>query len=367
VRFDQLQAERGFSIVELMVATVLGLLLIGGVLQIFLGNRQAQRVEQSVSHIEENGRIAMDLITQDLRLVGYYGCSRSLTGEVVIPGQTLFTVKSSGLTIPVSSDFLSGSLRGFNRNKSGVWSPAFPTDLSGITTARNGSDLLAIYYGQPTGMSLTAPVSDAADIVANNPNKVCIKENSQVLIGNCASTDLITVTNAPSCTAATATIKHAESANSSAALTAGVAAPYDTSAKISQLVEHVYFVAKTGRKTPANQDIYSLFRRDNEGGGVQELIEGVEFMRVLYGEQLDSGNIRYVPANTSGLDWSRVVSIQVGLLTQSFDAVRVDDDGDKYQLLDLEIGASDTDITHSGGRSLRRVYTATVKLRNREW
>ena len=366
MRSNPLVGERGFSIVELMVAMVLGLLLIGGVLQIFLGNRQAQRVEQSVSRIEENGRIAMDLLTEDLRLVGYLGCSRSLNGEVVIPGQTLFSIKAKGLTIPVSADFSSGALRGFVRAAGGAWSPTLPSDLSTITSARNGSDLLAIYYGQPTGMTLTAPISGSANIVANNPNKVCIKQNNPVLIGNCASTDLITVTNAPSCTASTVTLEHGSSGNDSDALSAGVAAPYDRSTKISQLIEHVYFVGKSGRKSPSQQDIYSLFRRDNEGGGVQELIEGVEFMRVLYGEQLGNGNIRYVPANTIDLDWNRVVSVRIGLLAQSFDSVRTDNDADSYQLLDQTIAAEDADITHSGGRSLRRVYTATVKLRNKE-
>lgn len=356
----------GFSLIELMVAMVIGLILIAGVMQIFLGNRQAQRIEQSVSRIEENGRIAMDLISQDMRAAGFYGCSRTLTGEITASGQTIFSIKAAPatFTVPVSNDFLTNSVRGFQRDSGGVWSPVLTTDLNSgsITSARKSSDLVAIYYGQPTAAKLTGNIFATMDVVATS-NGTSISQNSQVLVGNCAATDLITVTNSPAA-GTTITLQHAASGNTSSSLTATAAQPYGTDSKISQFIEHVYFVKDSGRKSPLGQTIYSLYRRDN-GAAPQELVEGIEFLHILYGEQLTGGNIRYVPANAAGINWSNVVSVQIAMLAQSFDSVRDNDDVNTYTLLDQSIGATGTTITHSGGRSLRRVYNATIELRNR--
>src|SRR5690606_15791490 len=107
---------RGLSLVELMVAMLLGLILIAGVLQIFLGNRQAQRMEQAISRVEENGRIAMDLITQDLRVAGYYGCARAVEGE--INNASLLEVDGVDADVLLATDadaYLSNSVRGFQR------------------------------------------------------------------------------------------------------------------------------------------------------------------------------------------------------------------------------------------------------------
>lgn len=368
-------SERGLSIVELLIAMVLGLVLIAGVLQVFLGNRQTQRAEQAISRVEENGRVAMDLITQDLRATGFYGCSRLLSGEMVPVGKSpVFTklARATTYNVPVSDNFLSSSLRGFQYSTGGAWTPALTSDLSGgshpISNPRRGSDAIAIYFGQPTGMTLTASVSGTSDIVVNNPGKFCIKQNTQVLIGNCAVTDFFTVTNNPGNDCPTPmTLKHDATGNTSASLSTSSVYPYSTGAKISQFVERVYFVRKTGRVSPDKKDVYALFRRDN-GGDVQEVVEGVEFLRFLYGERMNDGKIRYVPATKAGLVWANVISVQVSLLTRSFDSVRDDDDGATYSMMggeDIGPAGSGTTVTHDGGRGLRRLYTATVELRNR--
>lgn len=362
-------AERGLSIVELMIAMVLGLLLIAGVLQVFLGNRQAQRVEQSVSRIEENGRVAMDLLVQDLRMTGYYGCSRMIKGEIVPAGKSpVFTklAKAATYNAPVSDNFLSSSLRGFQRKADGVWTPVLPADLSTSPTditGRKGSDAIALYYGQPTGMVLKADVSDTAEIEVNNPDKFDIPPNRQALISNCAITDFFTVTNDPSGSAASTKILHAAAGNDSASLSTVASAPYGVSSKISLFVDRVYYVKETGRTSPDGTEVYSLWRRENNGTP-QELVEGIEFLHFLYGEQLASGKVRYVPASTAGLKWENVINVQVSLLAKSYDSVRTDADTSTYKLLDQSIGAVG-DIAHSGQLSLRRVYTATVELRNR--
>lgn len=62
--------QDGLSLVELMVALVLGLLITGAALQMLLTNRTTLTTQQSTSETEENGRYALDFILKDIRKAG---------------------------------------------------------------------------------------------------------------------------------------------------------------------------------------------------------------------------------------------------------------------------------------------------------
>ena len=55
------KVSKGFTLVELMVALVLGFILIAGVLNIFNSNRENFRVTENLARIQENSRVAFDL------------------------------------------------------------------------------------------------------------------------------------------------------------------------------------------------------------------------------------------------------------------------------------------------------------------
>lgn len=63
----------GMSLVELMVAMVIGLTLIAGVGRIYLGSKQTYRVQQAYVQMQENGRYGIQTMAQDLRRAGYMG------------------------------------------------------------------------------------------------------------------------------------------------------------------------------------------------------------------------------------------------------------------------------------------------------
>ncbi len=63
----------GLSLPELMVALVISLLVMGGVLQIFVSNRQSFRVETNLGRIQENSRYALELLSRVVRMTGYQG------------------------------------------------------------------------------------------------------------------------------------------------------------------------------------------------------------------------------------------------------------------------------------------------------
>ena len=70
--------QSGFSLIELMVALTIGLLLLVGLTVLFANTNYTNRELQKVSQQIENGRYAIDTITQDLRLAGFYGHIDSL-------------------------------------------------------------------------------------------------------------------------------------------------------------------------------------------------------------------------------------------------------------------------------------------------
>jgi type IV pilus assembly protein PilW len=68
-----LRLQRGFSLVELMVALVIGLLITMAVVSLFITSDQSYKQNEAISKMQENARFAMELISQDLRHAGLLG------------------------------------------------------------------------------------------------------------------------------------------------------------------------------------------------------------------------------------------------------------------------------------------------------
>ncbi|NBB12030.1 PilW family protein [Pseudomonas sp. SLFW] len=63
--------QRGLSLIELMVAMVIGLILILGVTQIFINNQKSYLFQQGQMGNQENSRFALALLNQELSKAGY--------------------------------------------------------------------------------------------------------------------------------------------------------------------------------------------------------------------------------------------------------------------------------------------------------
>jgi type IV pilus assembly protein PilW len=64
-------AVSGFTLVELMVALVAGALLLLLTVQIFSSIRSGQILQSGLAHVQEDGRIAMRLVSEKVRHVGF--------------------------------------------------------------------------------------------------------------------------------------------------------------------------------------------------------------------------------------------------------------------------------------------------------
>lgn len=63
--------QRGFTIVELMVAVAVGLIIIAGVGQVFVSNKHAYRYIEGVSTLQEQANYALDFIGSQAAAAGY--------------------------------------------------------------------------------------------------------------------------------------------------------------------------------------------------------------------------------------------------------------------------------------------------------
>lgn len=64
-------SQRGFTLVELMVAMTVGLFISAGVISLFIGTKQSYRTNEGMARVQENGRFAIEYLSRDLRQAGY--------------------------------------------------------------------------------------------------------------------------------------------------------------------------------------------------------------------------------------------------------------------------------------------------------
>lgn len=359
MRLSRTDSMRGFSLVELMIAVVLGLILVAGVIQVFLGNRQTQVTEQSVARVQESGRLALDFIEQDLRLAGFYGAgnfSKQLTGVD-------FSNLASGANYTQYSNFASNAVRAYTKSAAGVWNPvpsASDMSATAINNARNGSDLVVIFYGYDTGATINGSVTGTAAVPLqwSGTSASCFSQGDLAMLSSVTSAVIFRVTNAATCASNAETLQHSTASNTSDSL----GATYDQYSRVMKVQHRVYYVGDTGRKNSQNGVVWALYRSDN-GAAPEELVEGIEFLKFQFGERLASGNVRYGDATV--VAQSGIVSARVGVLAQGLDAVRTDNDTNSYSLPGITIPASGTGVKHDGGKTLRRVFVSNVELRNR--
>nr|WP_148262103.1 PilW family protein [Methylomonas methanica] len=335
--------QHGLSLIELMIAMLIGVFLLAGVLQIFLSAKQSYRVGEGVSRLQENARFALELLTRDIRMSGFQGCA-SLKGVVPsLIAQPQSPNPNPTLTVPS----LSAAITGTN-NVANNWN-ASACGASNACVA--GTDAVTIQFGDTCDGNLTGNMGVVnANIQITAANSCNIQAYDPVLISDCSSADLFIATSSSSGTG-TQTIAHANNQNSSNNLSKA----YGTDAELYLFRSFTYFIRTNAGGEPA------LWRLDNTkatgGANPIELIEGIENLQISYGEDTDNDNTpNYYVAANSVVDMAKVVSVNIDLLTRTLD--------NNLASLPLTYIYNDTSTTATD-RRIRRAFSSTVGLRNR--
>jgi type IV pilus assembly protein PilW len=68
---------KGLSLIELMIAMTLGLVIMLGAIGIFLSTARGFQLQEGYARLQENARVAVQMIGHEVRMAGFNGCPRS--------------------------------------------------------------------------------------------------------------------------------------------------------------------------------------------------------------------------------------------------------------------------------------------------
>ncbi|MBW2690968.1 MAG: prepilin-type N-terminal cleavage/methylation domain-containing protein, partial [Deltaproteobacteria bacterium] len=144
--------QSGLTLVELLVAMAIGLILLTGIFQVFLGSNSIYRTQDSLSRLQENGRFAIELLTQKVHLAGYPRISvtgNAYTGTA-INGTNGAGTASDTLTIDFLNPAGAGLSPPYTFAVDAVNSELDMTDTTGTLPLIDGIESMQILYGEDT-------------------------------------------------------------------------------------------------------------------------------------------------------------------------------------------------------------------------
>ncbi|MEH6344911.1 MAG: PilW family protein [Bermanella sp.] len=63
--------QRGFTLIELMISSLIGLILMGGIMNLFITTNRSATLSDAIAQNQETGRFAMEYLTKFIRRAGY--------------------------------------------------------------------------------------------------------------------------------------------------------------------------------------------------------------------------------------------------------------------------------------------------------
>lgn len=71
--------QRGFGLIELLIALALGLIVVLGVVQTFIAAKNTYVSQNSAAAMQEDARFVLSKMIQEIRMVGMFGCLDTIT------------------------------------------------------------------------------------------------------------------------------------------------------------------------------------------------------------------------------------------------------------------------------------------------
>lgn len=322
--------QQGFSLVELMIAMVLGLLLMAGVLQTFLSSKQTYSTNNALARVQESGRFAMEFLTNDIRNAGYKGECLYSVNNLLNDKSEKYNADYFDLNQPISGKNDISPTWVKNRTAGDVIHVKYAANIPGVTASGNtaaNANAIALSAASGVAQDTIIIVSDyfGCDMFQNRSNA---KANS-LSRGN---------TGSPG--------------NKNPGKGNDFSHAYDSSMEILTLQSSTYYIGNGVKNLPSLRRISFTTGTETH----EELVEGVQDMQVLYGiagndRQVDS----YVSANKV-TNWDNVVSVRIYLLLVSTETNVVPEN--------QTVNFNGTDVTIQN-RRLAQVFSTTIGIRNR--
>lgn len=335
--------QRGVTLVELMVALVVGLILLAGLIQLFISNKQAYRIQEGTAVVNENARYALSQMQYDLRMADHWGG---------VEGDVLDTVSGSDT---VTKDCGGNAAAVLNVGVFG-YEDAGSSPLSCIPASDYlpNTDIIVLRYAMPTRVAsgslagttfYVRSASGRRGVLFEGKNKSSIP--SDLASDNASETDEYKETPVGF-------------------------ANY-------QLRTAIYYLRKcasqdrgtAGVCDGSDDTVPSLARLSLQGTSMvtEDVISGVEQMQIAYGVDLNGDRsadaFQTATEVTAANNWSRVVNVKMSLVLRNGERDTTFTDTNTYQLYGGAAGASKTYTPATGDQQFRRkVYNSTTQIRN---
>lgn len=384
--------HRGLSLIELMIAMLIGTILMLGLIQVFAASRASYKLSEGLARVQENGRFAVDFLQRDIRMAGHFGCVNDQAHARQNPSGLGTTFGGA----PIPALRFDESIEGYEANGTapgatnvalaetpgtgGVnYTPALPAEIAAATLNRiPNSDIIVLRYLAPEGVPVTAIGG-----TPNSPTFTVEESRWNVLRSGVDNPALFGVSDCMN-----AMVFEASESTASGTLrtiTAGEDAPanealFDKVFTAGQAMLHraesvIYYIGlDPNTQRPALYRTRFSATPDQVITSVSEpLVDGVESMQIIYGQdrELDParsptgyieriGNAADIAASrpVAADAWRRVGSVQVGLVAVSPERSSAVQGQTPIKAVGVGFAAP------NDGR-FRTVYETTVALRNR--
>jgi type IV pilus assembly protein PilW len=343
--------QAGMTLVEIMISLLIGAILLGGILQIFLNTKQTYRMQEGISRLQENARFAMDFLSRDLRMAGLMGC---LSNQMT----------SITNNLNPSGTGYDPLLHAFQQNIAGT------NGTAGTSAALDQPDSITLQGTFGSGLTIESPFGPQASANIKVPSGNGLSQGDIVLVSDCTQGDIFQITNANPNTSGTLVHNTGNATNPGNSNVSNPGCPgankhclskvYDDQAQIYRISTLTYSIQNGANGEPA------LWQTLTQGATTtaNELVENIENMQILYGEDANGDGTPeyYVPAGTAGLNMNQVVSVRVSILAST------ENNLSSTPLTYTYNGANTTfkwTTPTQSDRRIRRVFTSTIALRNR--
>ena len=78
--------QAGFSLIELMIAMILGLIVVAAAGGVFISNKRVYNATETLGRIQEHGRVAFELMSRDIREAGGNPCGNAIQPINILEG-----------------------------------------------------------------------------------------------------------------------------------------------------------------------------------------------------------------------------------------------------------------------------------------
>lgn len=365
------QSQRGFSLIELMIAITLGLLIMTGLVSIFVKNSQARSEIERSNRQLESGRYAMTLLTDDLRMAGFLAAFDP--HEMIIrpnapplgPDNSVSPAVAAMTAMPDPCAVATADLNNsFFFHVQGIDNTS--TTPSCVSDAKAGSDILVVrraatcVAGPTLESGCDAVISGVPYFQSSNCYQATeLAKNSG---GALAAKDYQDHFRLNTDTANTVLSRHALNCT--------------TFADYRRFLTHIYFVANNN----VGSDGVPTLKRAELGAGaftIVPLVEGIETIQFEYGvDTNDDGRVdgyttdpftyNACAGQTCVVNWLRTYAVKVNLLARNVEKSAGWTDNKVYTL-GLKADGTPNLFPASGTYGdmyKRHAYNAAVRLDN---